>query len=218
MMTRFRVIGLCVAMFVVCVYAPARASATDITVKTDGGTACCIMGKTFTFKEDSTVYKEVKAAILTNDTGNTWHNFEFSGSKCESTGAKEGEVKTEPLTAELGYVNKAKGEVGLKEGPSKGELLTRFKCGENTIEIRGSVIGSITPINKLITSEGHFALEWTLVEGKQAITKFEGGSTVQLEAQINGGGFHSITYTEDGTATPSSSLEISTKGGTPEFT
>ena len=131
---------------------------------------------------------------------------------------KKAKFKTEPLTAELGYVNKAKGEVGLKEGASKGELLTRFKCGVNTIEVRGSVIGSIAPINKLITPEEHFTLEWALLEGKQAITKFEGGSAVHLEAQINEGGFQAITYTEDGTATPSSSLEISTKGGTPEFT
>jgi hypothetical protein len=143
---------------------------------------------------------------------------EAPGIKCHSTGAKEGEVRSESVTEELGFINKAKGEVGIEERPQKGELLEKFTCGEHVIETRGAVIGAITPINKKVTPEEHFTVNESTVEGKQAITKFEGGPTAALEAQVDGSGFQEATAEDPGEIVPAGTREIrATPLAGPEF-
>ena len=140
-----------------------------------------------------------------------------TGTKCQSAEAKAGQVNLEPVAEELGFVKGAKAEVGLEERPQKGETLAKFTCGANAVEVKGGVIGAITPINKRVTPSEAFHVAVTTTEEKQAITKFEGGPTVQLEGQLNGGGFQPGTSEDPGTIVPKAPEEISTASGSPEF-
>ena len=140
--------------------------------------------------------------------------------ECNSAGAAPGVVKLAPVTEEIGWINKERGEVGLEERPSKGKLLAKFTCGHHTVEIRGAVIGVLTPVDAVIGGpEGH----WTAVAtanketGKQSITGFEGGSKAIVEFQIDKGGFSEAVVTSTIEEFPSRAVEISTKSGTPEF-
>jgi hypothetical protein len=94
------------------------------------------------------------------------------GSKCSSSGAATGEVRTEPLSGEIGYI-KAPGSVGLRFESSKGKgfVLAEPSCGGIKIPIKGAVIGIIGPVNIETTK---FELIQKGTEGVQAIKKFEG--------------------------------------------
>jgi hypothetical protein len=155
--------------------------------------------------------------------GASWTGVEEEKEKlpCHSEGAQEGEVKLEPITEELGWINKAKGEVGLEERPTNGGLLAKFTCGTSllnskTVEIRGGVIGRVTPTNTKVKHPTFLTNEIVAPEGKQQITKFEGGPTVGREIQINGGGFAEdpVTQPVHLDASPAT-IEIKAKGNKP---
>jgi hypothetical protein len=175
-------------------------------------------GKTLTFNAsmELTINDEQPATLTSK--GDTLTEVALEGVKCHSEGAKEGEVKTEPITLALGWISKAKGEVGLEERPSTGHLLARFHCGKQEITVSGAVIGSLTPINKKVSSTEHFTDEVAVAKGKQAIVRFEGGMGTVLEAKIGAGASQEVAATETGKLTPSGgTLEVSTKSGSPEF-
>jgi ABC-type phosphate transport system substrate-binding protein len=151
--------------------------------------------------------------------GNVLTHVTLGGISCHSAGAFAGEVKTEPMVQELGFISKAKGEVGLEERPQNGELLAKFTCGKSTVEYKGALIGRLTPINTKLTRGDKEGLldEAAVVDGKQAITGFEGGPKAVLEVQINGGGFREVARREVADLTPAGSLEVSTASGRPLF-
>ena len=85
---------------------------------------------------------------------------------CQS-GATTGEIKTFDLLGRLGFINKAKKEVGILFNPETGNaknprtLFAEFECvnkktgGKNNfIKVKGSIIGAITPVNTLIEPGG----------------------------------------------------------------
>jgi hypothetical protein len=145
--------------------------------------------------------------------------------RCSSEFSNYGEVKTVPLTLELGWINKAKGEVGLEERPTTGELYAHFICGPETgggtlVRVKGGVIGTITPINKKILPGDSYT--WVAVEnketGKQTVTKFEGGPTVEREVKIGAGAaFEAGPTNSEAKATAGVPFEVSTASGTPRF-
>jgi hypothetical protein len=101
------------------------------------------------------------------------------GGSCQN--ASGGEIVTEPLFGTLGYVNRKHTAVGLDlSNPSAsptGGALIRFFCGEDTsVEVTGSLIGRIAPINKAVEPGGHMTLKFAQKEGHQAIKKLLGGS------------------------------------------
>jgi len=114
---------------------------------------------------------------------------ESSGFKCMSKGAAAGEIVTNELESELGYINAAKHEVGLDLKPS-GELFVEFECvgGIVKVKTRGSVIGRITPVLEM---SNEFTLAFKKVSNPctQEIERFEGELKDTLETSKNGGAF-----------------------------
>jgi hypothetical protein len=108
---------------------------------------------------------------------------------CASPGAAPGEIVTHPLIAMLGYVSRVPKEVGLDLSNPAGALLAEFQCGNLLATIKGSAIGLITPINKLLVPPKHFALKFVQKSGIQKILNFAGGSPDFLETSLNGGPF-----------------------------
>jgi hypothetical protein len=74
---------------------------------------------------------------------------------CSSAGQPEGTIKTEELKTEIGYISKAKGEVGTDYQPASGEFYAKFDCPGNPdiyIAIKESVIGRLEPANVMTTT------------------------------------------------------------------
>jgi hypothetical protein len=96
--------------------------------------------------------------------------------ECTSTGLKAGEIKTQPLNGEIGWISKAKNEVGDLYSPTPpGTTLAVFNCGPvvGEVKVYGGVIGKVTsPLNKMSETTAQ-----EFVEGKELKndpTKFEG--------------------------------------------
>jgi hypothetical protein len=119
---------------------------------------------------------------------------------CKSATGAAGEIITNPLTMELGYIVKAT-EVGVSLVPSAGkkEPLATFECAIGTGEsvvVTGSVIGKITPLNKAGTTK----FELTLAENakeEQVPTKFETGAEDTLKASVGGATATAATETTE---------------------
>jgi hypothetical protein len=112
---------------------------------------------------------------------------EVFGLKCSSAGAAPGEIVSNLLSATLGYINKAKKEVGISLESATGGAVAEFSCGSVHIRETGSVIGKLTPVNKEVAAGKPFSLKFTQKKGKQKPTKFEGGPVDVLMASVNGG-------------------------------
>lgn len=114
---------------------------------------------------------------------------EYIGLKCASTGAKAGEIKTNPLTGTVGYLA-GKGTptptVGASLTAESGPYLAVFKCQNEYFWVTGAVIGEVSPVNKF-TKEATFTFKQAGI-GKQEWTKFEGGPTEVLEVTLCSGG------------------------------
>lgn len=107
---------------------------------------------------------------------------------CTSTGAKRGEVRTEPLDGRLGEI--APGSPGLlvSAHTAKGAAsIASIACEGLSIEVSGSIIGEISgDVNVLSKS---FTLSYAEAEdGEPAITHFESGEPQILESVFNGSG------------------------------
>jgi hypothetical protein len=114
---------------------------------------------------------------------------ETKGFPCTSPGAAAGEIVTFPLIATLGYVNRETKEVGLDLANPAGAFVAEFQCVNILAAVKGSVIGKITPVNKLVKPPSRFAVKFAQKGGKQAIVKFAGGPLDILETSLNGGPF-----------------------------
>jgi hypothetical protein len=108
---------------------------------------------------------------------------------CNSPGAAAGEIVTHPLSITVGYINRELKEVGLDLANPAGALLAEFQCVNLVAVMRGSVIGKITPVNKLVKPGAHFSLKFAQKAGAQKIVKFAGGPVDILETSFNGGPF-----------------------------
>jgi len=111
------------------------------------------------------------------------------GALCTTPGAKLGEIVTNLLIGELGYIKKSKKQVGLDLFTPAGPITT-FGCGAALgAVVEGSVIGKIAPVNTLVLPGGHFTLKFSEKLGKQNPPSFEAGPIDVLETSINGGKF-----------------------------
>jgi hypothetical protein len=109
---------------------------------------------------------------------------ESSGFKCNTSGAASGEIKTNELSGELGYLEKATKKVGIVLKPV-GTSFAEFECSSLVkVKVTGAVVGEITPINTMTKT---FTLKLEQSKGIQKWTKLEGGVESVLKTSINGG-------------------------------
>jgi hypothetical protein len=88
-----------------------------------------------------------------------------------------GEVATQRLSGTLGYLNRKHTAVGLDLSNPTGGPMARFSCGEDTnVEMSGSAIGRVSPIDKTIAPGEHITLKFAEKEGHQAIKRLLGGA------------------------------------------
>ena len=183
-MKRARTIGLC-CVALVALSASMTASAAGALPEFTGP-----FPTSFTSKSGVTVLETVKKATIkcAADTGSgevagpktgtitiTFTGCEFVtlGLTCNTVGVPPGTVVTAPLLMTLGYINGPKKEVGVDLSTATGGPLMEFTCAGLRVTVAGSVIGKITPVNKVVAPPGHFSLRFTQASGKQKPTKFE---------------------------------------------
>jgi hypothetical protein len=112
---------------------------------------------------------------------------------CNSPNGVPGEIQYVRLTGTLGYIRLASPTkpalVGLDLSSPAGALLTSFSCGAAlNVNVRGSMIGAISPINKVVLPpKGHFVVKWAQLKGHQKVNHFAGGPLDFPEASVNGG-------------------------------
>jgi hypothetical protein len=98
------------------------------------------------------------------------------GARCQSPNGLPGEIVTQPLLGTLGYITRAPKEVGLDLSEPTGGPMIVFFCGEDLlVEVFGSVVGKITPLNKTIAVGSHIKLKFAQAGGHQAIKMLLGG-------------------------------------------
>jgi hypothetical protein len=105
---------------------------------------------------------------------------------CNTAGLPPGEIVTTTLLMTLGYINEPKKEVGIDLSTATGGPLMKFFCGPLETTVKGSVIGKVTPVNKLIKPPGHFTLKFTQATGHQKPSHFEAGPIDVLSTSFGG--------------------------------
>jgi hypothetical protein len=225
-MKHIKIIGLAlVAVFAISVAASATASAALPELLKSGGGE--LVNKTITTKSKTGESPKLEAksgntVICTSDTSTgkaegtkkvkevvvTFKGCEAtilgSKEKCNSTGKAAGEIETEQLSGEIGYISASAKTVGLalwpssrtaaeKEAPRKFEKsFVAFKCGifaNNSV--KGAVVGQLTVTNG--TTKGELAYNKkgaeTGVQELQKLEGVEGGEKMVLMSSLNGGAF-----------------------------
>lgn len=71
--------------------------------------------------------------------------------KCKSEGANSEEIVTEPIEADLVYIDQAKQQVGMLLNPGGGTYMS-FECGGESAVGRGSFLAPVSPLNQETTS------------------------------------------------------------------
>lgn len=111
------------------------------------------------------------------------------GLACNTVGVPPGEIITNTLVMTLGYISEPKKEDGIDLSIPTGAPLMEFTCGPVKAVVQGSVIGKVTPVNKLINPPGHFLLRFVQAKGKQNPAHFEGGPVDVPSTSFGGGPF-----------------------------
>jgi phosphodiesterase/alkaline phosphatase D-like protein len=98
---------------------------------------------------------------------------------CASEGAAAGELRLNPLHAQLGVIKAgATPTIGWSFAPASGASLVAFRCGATNLAVTGSVIAQVTggsvnfPVGKMFSS---FTLKFTASKGHQKTEEFEDG-------------------------------------------
>jgi hypothetical protein len=178
-----------------------KGKGANLEVKELGGVAC-------TSSTDTGKFTGPKSAggILV-----VFKGCELNHHQCEN-GATLGEVKTNPLKGEVGYVEggKAKHEVGVALTAETGLYEAEFHCGEIELRVRGTVIGLVTSAQNVFTKEATLLFQQSA--GEQRIKKLEGGPTDVLFTEARSGGGEYGKGAESG-----ESDEVTSKGETLEL-
>jgi hypothetical protein len=132
--------------------------------------------------------------------------------KCTTAGKPIGTIETNKLEGELGYLNEKNDptepeeEIGLELKPEPPATeFAAFTCGTISVKVKGTIIGTITPIDKLVKTTEHFTLTFAQTSGKQKFTSFVGDvSDGTLESNLG------LGYEQAGIAT---TAEISPEEG-----
>jgi hypothetical protein len=112
----------------------------------------------------------------------------IAGVLCQSPNGAPGEIQTELLLGTLGYVTAPPAtEVGLDLSNPTGGPLAVFFCGTLKGEVFGSVIGKVTPLNKVITPGKHVGVKFMQKAGHQTIKMLLGGPLDVPFTSLGGG-------------------------------
>jgi hypothetical protein len=123
-----------------------------------------------------------------------------SGQKsCRSEGAeKVDEIKTQPLTGTLVYINKTTKTTGILFKPTSGTAIAKLLCFGDRGEVKGSIVMAINPRNTLTKT---FTLE-----ANPAISAYEG---IEAALKVNFSGiFETLTWEFPSTITTQAKVEI----------
>lgn len=198
-MQRLRVLGLALfAVFAFAAVASASASAAlpEFSPAGSASKPVSFAGTAFASNLFETAYDQVwdygGGATLSgeitgaNEVSNVIISFK-GGNPYACTNGKEGEATTNKLKGRLGYINKAKTEVGLLLEAATGPIM---KCSAQAPfygeEYKGSIIAPITPVNTLAKALHLSYEQWGT--GKEKFQKFEGEEAL-----------HNLELTYDGT-------------------
>jgi hypothetical protein len=101
------------------------------------------------------------------------------GAKCHSEGAtSEEEITTEPIVADLVYIDQTKQQVGMLLNPGGGTYM-EFTCGGIPAEGQGSFLAPVGPINQEATA---FTATLNQLDSVQTPDEYEGEKGEQLQA------------------------------------
>src|ERR1700740_2693479 len=193
-MKRFTVLGLCLmAAFAFAALSAAGAAAKKsehgvLDLDAVGGPAH-LGTESGAIKSSS---NEGTAEITTATSGTAKTLFkgvevEGFGLKCSSAGKGPGEVETELLTEETGWISKANNEAGVDFKPNSGEFLAQFACEGLNVKVKGSVIGHVTPLNVAsLTSQLNLLPDKTPGQPRNSPSNFEGGPEDILRSSFSG--------------------------------
>jgi len=131
-----------------------------------------------------------------------------------ASGKTSGEIETVALKGTLFYVKAGSSDSGVLLEPTSGPMtkFASFLCGptlgvEETLAVRGSVVGAITPVNTLTTA---FSLKFTQTKGVQSPLEYLDATCTKKKAALEtegvGKGFGSETwaYEQSGVGTTES--------------
>ncbi|HXB14246.1 MAG TPA: hypothetical protein VNV44_00750 [Solirubrobacteraceae bacterium] len=142
----------------------------------------------------------------------TFEECETNGKKCGNI--SPGTIETKLLETTVGWISKAKGEVGVdfigKAGGTTGKgAEAEFECEGLAVSVKGSAIGKSVPLNVMATT-GEVVLNGA--GGKQEVEKLEGQpkDTLITEANILPGS--ELPSAQDQTGKETFSPIIETKG------
>jgi len=194
-MKRMRVMGLClVAVFAVGAATAASASAlpefTGPFPKAFTSTSKASLFETVGANKTKCSADTNSGAITGPQSGEI--KIVFTGCKlgktpCNTLGVPPGTIATSLLSMRIGYINKAKKEVGADLVEPAGLPILEYGCGSSVfVHVVGSVIGRITPINKLVTPSGVFKLKFAQALGVQKIPSLEASPVDILESSFGG--------------------------------
>ncbi len=194
---RSRIAGLClVATFLTLIISVSAASAAlpeflgpfpnKFTSRSGKTTLETVTGLKVTCKKD--VAQGEVTGPKTDNVTITLIGCVLNGIVCNTPGVAAGDIVTSPLISTLGYINKAKKEVGDSLENPAGAPFAQFICGSGlTVTVTGSVIGRIKPVNRLIPPPKHFKITFKQAAGKQKPIKLEAGPIDVLGVSVNGG-------------------------------
>jgi hypothetical protein len=162
----------------------------NLEVKSLGGVACTSSTNTGKFTGPKTAGGVVA----------TFKGCELLHHQCSNT-ATLGEVKTNPMKGEVGYIEggKERHEVGFALTAESGPYEAEFHCAEFTLRVSGTVIGLITSKLNVFTKEAKLLFQQSA--GEQRLKKLEGGPSVNLLTEFKVGSGEFGSPAESGEAT-----------------
>jgi phospholipase C len=142
---------------------------------------------------------------------------DLSSASCQSEGAAAGEIRSDPLEGELGFIkNQFNGttpvvSVGLALAPvAPDSNVAAFVCGEGSqIVVQGSVIGTVSAIDKMSITSGS---TYKAKSARQRPESFEGGVPHLLQMSLSGGALEQAVFIAKSTTTREELLEIKATG------
>jgi hypothetical protein len=193
-MKRIRIMGLCLvaafaggAVGAASAQAEAHTDTGNVAIDSSSGIATLSTSSATVQCKTSTDEGEVTSAT-TDVEVITFEQCETLAKKCNSIGQAAGTIVTNLLATEVGWINKAKGEVGVDFKPQAGTFLMEFECPGSpqvTFKITGSVIGLVGAINVMTVTNTE---TFTGSGFAQAVQKFEGGPKDTLVSEVSAGG------------------------------
>ncbi len=128
-----------------------------------------------------------------------------SATKCHSAGAAEGEIVTSALEGTVGFTSKEENNAAIELLPPEGVPFMQYTCGTTSTEVRGAVLGAISPLNNSTTT---YKVKFVQSKGKQKPEKFETGPVEVLEASVGGGPFEQAGLDDTVTLTGEEAVEL----------